>query len=130
MHPKTSKILIIATIFMVFAIILFLSGCQKQSVGNNESADNNQTKQECGLENCHGLELSCGSNAPEVCAENYELGDFCRQYASCQIIDGRCQLSKSQEFDLCKLCVEDCEKEKDNQKVFECENGCRTIKID
>ena len=27
----------------------------------------------CGVENCHGLEVSCGSNLPLVCTETYEV---------------------------------------------------------
>lgn len=143
MNQKTSKILIIATIFMVFAIILFLSGCQKQSVGNIGLDDSSQIEKKCGLENCHGLELSCGPNAPEVCTEVYQLGDFCRQYASCQVVDGECQLDISAEFDLCKACVEDCQQMKacslagvdsncdqpaSTKEIFECENKtCREM---
>jgi hypothetical protein len=81
---------------------------------------------ECGIENCHGLDISCGPNIPDVCTMIYEQGDNCRQFADCQIIDGQCSLKESLRFENCKSCVEKCEKDfKDDQvKFFECESRC------
>jgi hypothetical protein len=33
-----------------------------------------QHEQKCGLEQCHGLELTCGPNVPEMCTKEYKLG--------------------------------------------------------
>ncbi|ODS35899.1 MAG: hypothetical protein A7316_03080 [Candidatus Altiarchaeales archaeon WOR_SM1_86-2] len=81
----------------------------------------------CVIENCHGLNISCGPNVPEVCTEIYMLGDGCREYASCRIIDGKCQLTKEPEFDECKSCVEKCLEDfkDDATEVFQCESECR-----
>lgn len=81
----------------------------------------------CGIENCHGLDITCGPNIPEVCTMEYAFGDGCRQYASCQIINGECQLIKSEKFEECKSCVEKCLQDfkEDIIKASECEGECR-----
>ena len=96
-------------------ILVLVSGCTQES------------KQKCGMENCHGLDITCGSNVPELCTLVYQFGDNCRQYASCEIIDGQCQLVTSNKFYECKSCVEKCiEGFEDNDTgLFRCENGCR-----
>ncbi|HUW22128.1 MAG TPA: hypothetical protein VMW41_05705 [Candidatus Bathyarchaeia archaeon] len=80
----------------------------------------------CAMENCHGLEITCGPNVPTYCTMMHAMGDSCRYYASCQIIDGKCQLVKSKEFDLCKNCIESCVKKYTNDgiKLSECEAQC------
>jgi hypothetical protein len=134
---------------------LFLSGCQFKSAGQpsdntavpptggfkvlpprtpepgaptstaevNEPAPPKDEK--CGLENCHGLEISCGTNVPEMCTEMYQLGDFCRQYAVCETIGGQCQMVPNENFDKCKSCVAECE-DLGGEPAFECEAECRT----
>lgn len=86
-----------------------------------------QISGKCGMENCHGLDITCGPNVPDVCTEIYMAGDNCRQYVSCQIVDGGCQLIKTQRFNDCKSCVEKCsvDFEDDQIKFFECESKCR-----
>jgi len=88
--------------------------------------NNYQISGKCGIENCHGLDITCGPNVSEVCDMMYMAGDNCRQYVGCQIVDGKCQLVKNQKFDLCKSCVEKCSVDfKDDQiKFFECESKC------
>lgn len=84
-------------------------------------------KQRCGLENCHGLELQCGTNIPKSCDLMYQLGDGCREYASCEISDGKCQPKKERRFELCKNCVLECQRKFENEesdKLLECENIC------
>ena len=79
----------------------------------------------CGIENCHGLDITCGSNVPVFCTEEYQIGDRCRQYVSCEVIDRECVLVKTQSFVECKSCVEEClEDFADVSKAFECENEC------
>jgi hypothetical protein len=98
--------------FMILAVML-VSGCIPV------------VEQRCGLENCHGLDITCGPNVPEVCTEEYVLGDFCRQYATCgTVVDGKCQLIKSDRFDQCKSCVDVCA-QLSGQEAFECEDECR-----
>ena len=80
----------------------------------------------CGIENCHGLDITCGPNVPEACDMMHIAGDNCRQFASCQTIEGQCKLDKSLKFDSCKACVEKCERDYSNDQIkfFECESGC------
>ena len=85
-----------------------------------------QNSEKCGIENCHGLNITCGPNVPDACSMMYAAGDNCRQFASCQIINDRCNLEKSQKFDSCKACVKKCEQDflSDQIKFFECESKC------
>ena len=90
--------------------------------------------QVCGIENCHGLDITCGPNVPEVCDERYQFGDFCREYfAGCGIINGICspaeQESGNTAFGKCKSCVMECEKITDqySDKSFLCEEKCRAM---
>lgn len=80
----------------------------------------------CGIENCHGLEITCGSNIPEVCTAMYASGDNCRQFANCQVINNKCQLVSSQKFNDCTSCVKKCQNEFKNDviKAFSCESTC------
>lgn len=91
-------------------------------------ATNIQGAEICGIENCHGLEITCGPNVPEMCLTIYKLGDFCREYVRCQLLDGQCRVIKDEKFDTCKQCVEDCLKTTgpaDSMKIFDCETLCR-----
>lgn len=85
-----------------------------------------QPSGKCGMENCHGLEITCGAKVPDACTEMYAMGDGCRQFASCKNIDGKCSLDKTPKFDSCKSCVEKCEKSFPNDpiKVSDCESEC------
>jgi len=85
-----------------------------------------QISGKCGIEGCHGLDITCGPNVPEICTLEYAAGDNCRQYASCQIVDGNCQLVTTQKFNGCKSCVEKCKQYfKDDQiNFFQCESKC------
>ncbi|MCK4781756.1 hypothetical protein KAS79_02400 [Candidatus Parcubacteria bacterium] len=80
----------------------------------------------CGIENCHGLDITCGPNVPKQCTMMYMLGDRCRQYVSCEIIEGRCQLVKKVEFEECKFCVEKCLEDYKNDvvEIHRCESEC------
>lgn len=80
----------------------------------------------CGFTTCHGLDLACSPNAPEVCDLSYRLGDKCRQYASCDTSGGSCTLVKDARFDTCKTCVEQCQAAATNDPgaAFSCEEKC------
>ncbi len=81
--------------------------------------DNCEKTQEekCGIENCHGLDITCGSNIPDGCTEIYMIGDGCRQYAKCEIINGKCQLVQNKKFEDCKSCVEKCSEDFKNDPI-------------
>jgi len=80
----------------------------------------------CSLENCHGLNIRCGSNLSDVCTEIYEVGDRCLQYAKCSVQKGKCRQVENPQFTQCKLCVQKCIDFSDNdtEKLFECESKC------
>lgn len=83
----------------------------------------------CEMQNCHGLDISCGPDAPEVCTMIYQAGDGCRQFASCQIVNEDCKPILSEEFNKCKQCVQDCYKKYPSDDLettdfFECESQC------
>ena len=82
------------------------------------------TLEKCGIESCHGLEITCGPNVPDVCTEMYAAGDNCRQYVECQIINGTCQLIKNVNFNSCKSCIMGCYDIIDTIEFFECESEC------
>ncbi len=80
----------------------------------------------CGIENCHGLDIVCGSNPAQMCTEMYQLGDRCRQFATCGVVNGSCKQIEDTQFTACKTCVQACEKKfpNDPEQVFQCENTC------
>lgn len=83
----------------------------------------------CVVDNCHGLDISCGPVAPDACTEMYALGDSCRQYASCEKAGMSCRPAKSEKFDACKSCVERCLEDfkEDSPGLFQCEGGCFSL---
>lgn len=103
-----------AYIIFVF-LFLFLNG-------------HSQAAQEsCGIENCHGIDIVCGPNVPQACTEMYAMGDFCRQYARCEIVDGKCGLVPNPVFEMCTSCVRECSQTHIDRPVeaFNCEAKCR-----
>ncbi len=101
---------------------------EKQIQGQSETIQETPKKYKtrCGIENCHGLDITCGPNAPLMCTQMYGFGDNCRQYARCQVIDGKCQLLQNKKFDDCKACVNQCAKDFKNDIAasFGCESQC------
>jgi hypothetical protein len=57
----------------------------------------------------------------------YALGDFCREYARCRIINGQCSLSQDLTFEMCATCVRQCTDAHldDPIESFNCEARCR-----
>jgi len=90
-----------------------------------EKCDENAST-DCGIENCHSLEITCGPKPAQICTEIYQLGDRCRQHAQCSFENGVCRQTENPSFTACKDCVNGClEKYKDDQiKLFECESRC------
>ncbi len=79
----------------------------------------------CGIQECHGLSVTCGSNIPDACTEIYQLGDKCRKYLSCQKTSTGCQLVEAPGFEDCRSCVEKCQLlNGDPQVPFDCESQC------
>ena len=80
----------------------------------------------CGFTTCHGLDLACGMDAPQVCTMEYRIGDGCRQYASCDTRGGSCTLVTGPKFTACKSCVEKCQiaAGPDALAAFSCAEKC------
>lgn len=80
----------------------------------------------CGFTTCHGLDLACGTNAPQVCTMEYRIGDRCRNFASCDSSSGDCRLVIGPKFTACKACVERCQIQAgpDSLSAFSCEEKC------
>ena len=124
-----NKIFIIGFIVAVFSVVFIWNNTQVQV--HKERMDKpiklpSQVSGVCGIESCHGLDISCGPNVPEVCNEIYMVGDNCRQFATCQTIDGLCTLNKSPRFDSCKVCTEKCKHNypNDPENAMECASKC------
>ena len=77
----------------------------------------------CGFTGCHGLDLACGPNPPQVCTAIYQLGDKCRQYAYCSTTNDTCRLVTTRQFDTCKTCIGKCGGA-DPAEIFSCEEKC------
>ncbi len=124
---KNRKIIygLVAFLFVfLFAWNKYQIKTQKDSV--EEKISPPQFSENCGLQDCHGLDIVCGPDIPEVCDLMYGLGDGCRKFARCQIVDGQCELKKDDSFDNCKSCVEKCEVDyvDDLVSLFKCEGEC------
>lgn len=78
----------------------------------------------CGIEQCHGLDITCGSNIPEMCTMEASIDDFCREYVRCEKVGRECRLIKEPKFEECKSCIEKCNQEEDPEKAFQCASGC------
>jgi hypothetical protein len=80
----------------------------------------------CGFTTCHGLDLACGMDAPQICTMEYRIGDKCRKYARCDTTGGSCTLAIEPKFTACKSCVEKCQAAAgpDNLAAFSCEEKC------
>jgi hypothetical protein len=81
----------------------------------------------CGFTTCHGTDLVCGTDAPQICTEEYRVGDRCRQYARCDTSGGSCTLEvTSPKFTTCKACAEHCQIQAgpDSQAAMTCEEKC------
>jgi hypothetical protein len=106
--------------FMKYAVIAFMF----LFVGSIGCAN---AQERCGIENCHGIDIVCGPNVPEMCTMMYGLGDFCRDYARCEVLEGDCRLVKDPILEVCTTCVRKCidTHQEDPIEVFNCEGKCR-----
>ena len=97
-----------------------------QNQGHNNSGGPGNSV--CALETCHGMDIQCGANPPDVCTDVYELGDRCLQYAKCGMVNGSCQQIPDTQFSSCRSCVQDCSNgfKNDRQGLFNCESKCPT----
>jgi len=119
---------------VLLAVVLGTAGCTSVSPGDTGVAPvstvttpaDSASGSSCGFTTCHGLDLACGADAPDICTMEYQLGDKCRQYARCDTGGGSCTLVTSPEFDSCASCVKQCKAKAGSDVVsaFECEETC------
>ncbi|GIW63028.1 MAG: hypothetical protein KatS3mg090_0854 [Patescibacteria group bacterium] len=116
--------------FVVFAIlaILLLFGSRLQ-YDYNPDDQINQTDSACYIANCHGLEIECGPQKAEICTMEYAVGDACRKYAECAVVNNNCQPNYNDKFNACKSCVLDCKQkyEGNPDQLLNCETTCADI---
>ncbi len=110
---------------MAAIVLLFVSTGYAASAMEHRPAGDGATQ--CGIENCHGVDITCGEHVAEVCTMMYALGDFCRAYASCAVVDGQCRLVENPLFVECRACVKQCELDHpdDSPAASYCESRCR-----
>lgn len=85
--------------------------------------------EKCGLQECHGADLTCGSEPVEMCTAIFEVGDTCRRFAGCEVVNGNCRLAANPKFSQCQSCIKNCERRfpTDSQRLFECAGVCGEI---
>ncbi len=121
-------------IYGLIGLLLLLAGLvigkniffQVQKHPKKSSQSSLPASEQCGIEQCHGFEITCGPNVPDACTEIYQAGDNCRQFVSCEIVNNECQLVTTLEFEGCQVCVEQCyaDFQDDPIEFFQCENNC------
>jgi hypothetical protein len=118
------KLIITITLILLSSLSIYLAFLVIKDTTLNTSLPKKEAK--CGIENCHGLDIVCGSSPAEMCTAMYQVGDRCRQFAKCEIIDSSCQLIQNDDFNNCKICVEECINKyaDDPNELFLCESSC------
>jgi len=111
---------------LLIGITLVFLACVSVFVYLNPMSTIDQNSKECSIEQCHGLDITCGANAPDQCTLEYHLGDFCRMFINCKVSAGICTTVVDDTFALCKDCVESCQQE-DLVDASDCENECRML---
>lgn len=99
-------------ILIIFSVLSLIGISQKEVI--------------CEIENCHGLTIECGKNKAEACTLMYQIGDRCRNFASCQIVNQTCKHVKTPQFMRCEACVLECISKFSSQPdlLYQCESQC------
>lgn len=116
----------IKTLILSLTCVFIFAGCTQDPGTPSDPTPPPTNQASCGIEQCHGLDVTCGSNVPEACTMEYRLGDFCRQFVTCSEVDNQCQRIEDPRFAECRSCVESCQ-ETDPLESFNCEDACRQI---
>lgn len=131
-EPHMKPITLVLLMAAFSGMFVFAAGCTTPAIPGitTPTASPTPTPEEtlvvCGMENCHGTEIQCGSNPVDVCTAVFSPGDQCRKYASCQVISGTCQPVYEAPFERCKNCIEMCASQyKDSPMLMsDCEQKC------
>jgi hypothetical protein len=126
--------LISLSVGIVLAAVIMAAGCMSAAPGTGPTfpaspamtLPGTPSGLSCGLTTCHGLDLACGPDAPEICTEEYRFGDKCRQYARCDSDGMSCTLVTDARFASCRACVEQCAAQPGTSgaAAFDCEAQC------
>ena len=115
----------------LLVILLVTAGCSAPAIPGLSPATTQPTPPPalpatCGIEDCHGTDITCGPNPVDFCTAVFEPGDQCRQFASCQVIEGTCQPVYENRFAKCKNCVEMCASQYLNSPMLmaDCQQKC------
>lgn len=121
----------------VLGLALLISGCTTDERSGNPGATTttvpviispeNPDAADCRLTPCHGLDLTCGPETPEVCTKVYQIGDKCRRLVRCTVDStGTCRMVTTHNFTPCISCVRTCMNVSGNDplKLFACEETC------
>ncbi|MFA5332352.1 MAG: hypothetical protein WC342_08240 [Methanoregula sp.] len=109
----------IPVLLALVVIVIFSAGCTSQTTSQETTATTvptpettepvpAQTTVVCGAENCHGVTVQCGSNPVDSCTSEINVGDRCRKYATCQVVDNVCQVVTQTPYEKCKACIQSC----------------------
>ena len=120
---------------VVLVSVLLTAGCTLSSGGNVTSSPVPATTTlptatpapaTCGFTTCHGSDLACGLDVPEVCTMEYRIGDKCREYARCDTSGGSCRIVTDPKFTACKACAERCQIQAgpNSMAALTCEEKC------
>ena len=113
-------ILITAVAVVVGAFLLY-----KNKPSSHFSPPLPQAK--CGVQECHGVNLTCGPNVVEMCTDLYAMGDGCRQYFKCGYINnGACDQIPDERYEKCRACVKKCISNTNDgpEKAMTCDSNC------
>lgn len=120
---------VIAGCALTVALILRFKTTDDKKEGETSVSTTTQdvVEKECGVEQCHGMDLTCGEDVPEICTEIYQIGDGCRQYFECEKEGDSCHFVENESFGSCTACVSDCIRNyEDAEDQFRCEEECKT----
>lgn len=110
-----------AKIIILIVLLLLLIGGALGLYFYNKS----HKKVDCGVSNCHGMDVSCDKPV-QMCTADYQLGDRCREFITCESVNGQCQQKIDPKFEVCKSCITTCQKKypHDVNQQFLCESAC------
>lgn len=121
---KNQKIVYGILAFFMMATAVFIWNSYQVEISEKPVKPPAIISRECGIEQCHGLDLTCGPNIAKECTMEMRIDDFCREYVRCEKVGRECQLIKEPKFEECKACIERCNQEEDPEKAFQCASRC------
>lgn len=113
--------LLVILVALGAVFILTSTATDKNPVPQGPNPPDLQIK--CGIQECHGPNYTCGDNVPDACDGMYTTADFCRQFISCQVVEGKCQ-TIAPELAQCATCVKQCSGDEILDDEADCVQKC------